>query len=104
MRSDLWIYVFVMALVTYLIRMLPLTLFRKEITNRYIRFALYYVPYACLAAMTVPAIFYATSSVVSGICALVAAAVLAFARKNMLLVALVSCGVVFVVERIQALF
>jgi len=104
MRSDIWIYVFVMALVTYLIRMLPLTLFRKEIKSRFVRSVLYYVPYACLAAMTVPAIFYATSSVISGVCALVAAALLAFARRNMLLVALVSCGVVFVVERILSLF
>lgn len=103
MQSELWIYVFVMALVTYLIRCLPLTLFRREITSRFVRSVLYYVPYACLAAMTVPAIFYATSSVISGVCALIAAGLLAFFRKSMLFVALVSCGVVFVVERILEL-
>ena len=59
-------YIFVMAGVTYLIRMLPLTLIQKKITNIYIRSFLYYIPYACLTAMTFPAILYATKSPVSG--------------------------------------
>ena len=58
---NVWTYILVMALVTYLIRMLPLTLIRGKIKNRFVRSFLYYVPYACLMAMTFPAVFYATA-------------------------------------------
>ena len=61
-------YILVMAGVTYLIRMLPLALWKKEIKNKYVRSFLYYVPYACLAAMTFPAILSATGSTVSALC------------------------------------
>ncbi len=60
MSHNIYIYILVMAAVTYLIRMLPLALSRKEITSPFIRSFLYYVPYACLAAMTFPAILFAT--------------------------------------------
>ena len=63
MSHNIYIYILVMAAVTYLIRMLPLALSRKEITSPFIRSFLYYVPYACLAAMTFPAILFATDSV-----------------------------------------
>ena len=63
--SDLYLYILVMSVVTYLVRMLPLVLMRREIHNRFIRSFLYYVPYACLAAMTVPAIFFATDHLIS---------------------------------------
>ena len=59
MKPNVYIYILVMAGVTYLIRMLPLALFKKEITSPYIKSFLYYVPYACLAAMTFPAILTA---------------------------------------------
>ena len=59
------LYITVMAFVTYLIRVIPLTFFRKKIENPYIQSFLYYVPYTCLTAMTFPAIFYATNSVLS---------------------------------------
>ena len=65
MKTNVYIYILVMAGVTYLIRMLPLALAKKEITNPFIRSFLYYVPYACLAAMTFPAILSATASVIS---------------------------------------
>ena len=65
MSHNIYIYILVMAAVTYLIRMLPLALSRKEITSPFIRSFLYYVPYACLAAMTFPAILFATDSVIS---------------------------------------
>ena len=67
MTSNIYIYIFVMAAVTYAIRVLPLTLIRKEITNKFIKSFLYYVPYVTLAVMTFPDILYATSSVYSGL-------------------------------------
>ena len=67
MQHNIYIYILVMAAVTYLIRMLPLALSRKEITSPFIRSFLYYVPYACLAAMTFPAILTATAGgIISG--------------------------------------
>ena len=61
MKPDIYIYILVMAGVTYLIRMLPLALFKREITSPFVKSFLYYVPYACLAAMTFPAILTAPS-------------------------------------------
>ena len=88
MSHNIYIYILVMAAVTYLIRMLPLALSRKEITSPFIRSFLYYVPYACLAAMTFPAILFATDSVISA------------KEKSLLTVALFACAAVFIVERI----
>ena len=88
----IYAYIFVMAGVTYLIRMLPLTLFQKKITNVYIRSFLYYVPYACLTAMTFPAILYATDSPISAFAGL--------KEKSLVTVACFSCIAVFVMERI----
>ncbi len=95
---NTWIYIFVMAAVTYLIRVLPLTLIRKEIKNKYIRAFLYYVPYVTLSAMTVPAIFYATNSVYSAAAGFAAALVLAMLGFKLMTVALGACGVVFILE------
>lgn len=67
MTHNTYLYIFTMAGVTYLIRMLPLVLAKKEITNTYIKSFLYYVPYACLAAMTFPAILHATDSIYSAL-------------------------------------
>ena len=89
MSHNIYIYILVMAAVTYLIRMLPLALSRKEITSPFIRSFLYYVPYACLAAMTFPAILFATDSVIA-----------AYKEKSLLTVALFACAAVFIVERI----
>ncbi|MGN0379904.1 MAG: AzlD domain-containing protein [Butyrivibrio sp.] len=96
-----YLYIAVMALVTYLIRVIPLTVFKKKIQNRFIRSFLYYVPYACLAAMTFPAILYSTNSIVSAAAGLVAAIALAFCNANLTLVALAASVAVFVVERIM---
>lgn len=93
-----YIYIAIVAIVTYLIRVLPLTLIRKEIKNRFLRSFLYYVPYVTLAAMTFPAIVYATDSVWSGIAALVVGVLIAWFSGNLFLVALSACGVVFLVE------
>ena len=89
------LYITVMAFVTYLI---PLTFFRKKIENPYIQSFLYYVPYTCLTAMTFPAIFYATNSVLSALAGVVAAVVLAFYNKSLVTVAAAACMAVFLVE------
>ncbi len=93
-------YLLVMAGVTYLIRMLPFTLFRKEIKSRFIRSFLAYIPYAVLGAMTFPSIFYATSSPASAIAGTVVALALAFFRRSLLIVALGASGTALVVELI----
>ena len=96
--------VFVMALVTYLPRMLPLALFRKPIRSRFIRSFLSYVPYAVLAAMTFPAIFQSTSSAYSALGGLIAAMLLAYMEKGLLTVALSATAVVLIIEQIMPLF
>ena len=90
----------VMAVVTYLTRALPLTLFRKDIKNPYIRAFLEYIPYAVLGAMTLPDILFSTASVWSALAGLVVAGFLAYREKSLLTVALAACAVVFVAERI----
>lgn len=95
-----YIYIAVMAIVTYLIRMIPLTIFRKKIENTYIKSFLYYVPYTCLTAMTFPAILHATASIWSAIAGVVVAIVLALKDKSLLTVAAFACLAVFIVERI----
>ena len=82
------IYIAVMAVVTYLIRMLPFTLFRKKINSCFIRSFLYYIPYAVLAAMTIPAIFYATGNVVTSAIGAAVAVILAYFRLPLIVVAL----------------
>ena len=90
-------YVAVMALVTYLIRMLPLTVFRRRIKSRFIRSFLYYVPYAVLSAMTLPAMLYATGSVVAAACAMAVALLLAWKEKSLLTVALSASAAALIV-------
>lgn len=82
MKYPVYLYIAVMAIVTYLIRMLPLTLIKKEIKNPFIRSFLYYVPYVTLSVMTFPAIIYATASPVSGAAALAVALFFAYKRKE----------------------
>lgn len=96
--NKVYIYIFIMALVTYLIRVLPLTLVRKKITNRTLRSFLYYVPYVTLAVMTFPAVIEATESVYSGIAALVIGVVLSYVGLGLFPVAVCSCLAVFVIE------
>ena len=101
---SIYTYIFAMALTTYLIRMLPMTLLRKPIRSRFIRSFLYYVPYACLTAMTFPAILSSTSSLISGAAALVVAVALSFKGKSLMVVALGSSGAVLVTELVLGLF
>ena len=95
MSHNIYIYILVMAGVSYLIRMLPLTLIRKEIKNKTIRSFLYYVPYVTLA---VPAILSATGSVWSAWAALIVATALAWFGKSLLQVSVCACMVVFLLE------
>lgn len=92
------IYLLVMAGITYLIRMLPLVLIKKKIKNRFLISFLYYIPYTVLAVMTVPAIFYSTSSPISAAVGFTAAVLLAMRGKSLLTVAALSCAVVFLAE------
>lgn len=96
--NNLYLYIFTMALTTYLIRVLPLTIFRKPIKSRFLRSFLYYVPYACLTAMTFPAILNSTESILSGATALAVAVFLAYRGKSLIVVALSSSGAVLLVE------
>ena len=97
---SLFWYLVVMAGVTYLIRMLPLTLLQKKIENVWLRSFLYYVPYACLAAMTFPAILKATDSIISGAAGFFVALIAAYKEKSLITVALLACAAVFIVERV----
>ena len=86
------IYIAVMAGVTHLIRMIPFAAFRKQIKSRFIKSILYYLPYAVLAAMTVPAIFYSTGNLKSAVVGTVVAVVVAFFEKPLLIVALAAAA------------
>lgn len=92
------LYILVMAGVTYLVRMLPLVIFKKKITNRFIRSFLHYIPYAVLAAMTFPAILSATASPISAAVGLIVALIVAFLEWGLLPTALLACIGVFVCE------
>lgn len=99
--GHLALYLVVMALVTYLIRMIPFTLFRKEIKSTFFRSFLAYVPYAVLGAMTFPSIFFATSSLPSAIAGTVVALILAFFRRSLLTVAVGAAGTALAVELVM---
>ena len=98
MENNVYIYIIIMALTTFMIRVLPLTLIRKEIKNETIRSFLYYVPYVTLSVMTFPAILEATESPLSGLAALITALYLSWISKSLFQVSVCSCLVVFIVE------
>ena len=99
--GHLALYLVVMALVTYLIRMIPFTLFRKEIKSVFFRSFLAYVPYAVLGAMTFPSIFFATSSLPSAIAGTAVALILAVFRRSLLTVAVGAAGTALAVELVM---
>ncbi len=100
MTHNPYIYIAVMAFVTYLIRVIPLTVIRKQIRNRFLRSFLYYVPYVTLAVMTFPAILHATQSQWSGLLALCAGILLSWFGADLAKVSVGCCIVVFVTEMI----
>ncbi len=98
MTARLIAYIGVMAGVTYLVRAVPFVLFRKKIKSKFVKDFLYYVPYAVLGAMTIPAVLYSTASVFSAVCGLLAAVLLAFKDKGLLAVAAAACAAAFAAE------
>ena len=100
MRTNVYIYILCMAGITYLIRVLPLTLIRKEIENQLLRSFLYYVPYVTLAVMTFPSIMDATQTPYSALIALVVGIVLAWCGQSLFLVSVLCCAAVFISELI----
>ena len=92
--------IFITALVTYIIRMIPMVFFRKKITNKWVRSFLYYVPYSVLAAMTFPEIFKSTGSLSGGIIGTVVALILAYMKKGLLTVAVGAALSAFLIELI----
>ena len=98
MTHNMYIYILITGVVSYIIRVLPLTLIRKPIKNRFLQSFLHYVPYVTLAVMTFPAILTATQSPVAGAAALAAGIAAAWLGAGLLPVAAICCGVVFVLE------
>lgn len=96
--ESILLSIIIMAAVTYLIRVLPLVLIRREIRNRTVRSFLYYVPYVTLSVMTFPAILYATNSIVSGAAALIVAALLGLRGCKLPIVAGAACLTVLLIE------
>ena len=94
----MYAYIFIAAFVTFAIRVIPLTLIREPIKNRFVRSFLFYVPYITLATMTFPAIIYATNYIEAGIIALVAGIILSWKRVSMFIVSLSCCAAVLIVE------
>ena len=95
---SIYTYIFTMAVTTYLIRVIPLTVFRKPIRSRFLRSFLHYVPYACLTAMTFPAILTSTATMISGAAALIVAVILAYRGKSLLTVSVAASLAVMVTE------
>ena len=98
MTKNFFIYLLVSAGVTYLIRMLPLVLVKKKIKNRFLISFLYYIPYAVLSVMTIPAIFSASEHAIAAVLGFVCAFVLAFKNKSLVTVAAFSCVTVLIGE------
>ena len=99
-NSIFFIYLLILAGTTYLIRVIPFTAIKEKINNRFVRSFLYYIPYAVLTAMTIPAIFYATSWWV-GAAGLLTAVIFALKGKGLTTVAIASCVAVFLIELIR---
>lgn len=104
MNTRIFLYIIVMAAVTYLIRALPLTLIRRPIRSRFLYSFLHYVPYVTLTVMTVPGILYSTGSVYSAVAGLAAALLLAYREKSMIVVALGAGAAVLAVELLLTVF
>ncbi len=95
MKNSVWIYLLVMSAVSFIIRVLPVTLIRRQIKNRFIRSLLYYLPYATLAVMTFPAILSISENPLCGAAAFAASVITAWFTKNLFLSALFGCAAAF---------
>lgn len=103
MNHNIYLYILVSGAVSFAVRVMPLTLIRRKIENRFIKSFLYYVPYVTLAVMTFPAIIEATQSQIAGIIALAVGIAAAWFGANMFSVAIISCAVVFIFENLMPL-
>ena len=92
---EICLYILVMAGVTYLIRMAPFVLFRKKLRSRFIRSILAYMPYAVLSAMVIPSVFFSTDSIITAAVGLIAALLLAFFERSLIVVALGASAAAF---------
>lgn len=102
--ETFFIYLAIMALTTYGIRVIPLVLCKGKIENVFIQSFLTYIPYAVLGAMTFPAILYSTRGLVSAMAGMVVAVILAWRKKTLLAVAMAACLTVYMVEFLQTMF
>lgn len=97
-NSVFWIYLAILAGSTYLIRVIPFVAIKDKINNRFMQSFLYYIPYAVLTAMTLPAVLYATDFILSALAGLLVAVLFALRNKSLTVVAIAACMTVFVVE------
>lgn len=102
-NTKFFIYLLIMAGVTYLVRMIPMVLIKEKIKNKFILSFLHYIPYTVLSAMTVPACFYATGSPISAVAGFVIAVIAALLERSLIQVAVISCAGVFLTELILSL-
>ena len=101
--SDFLIYLLILSGSTYLIRAVPFVAVKKEISNKYVRSFLHYIPFAVLAAMTIPYAFTATGHAISSICGLIVGGIFAYKGKGLTFVAIISCLSAFIIECILLL-
>lgn len=102
--KDFWIYLAILSGSTYLIRALPFAAIQKKIRNRFVQSFLYYIPYAVLAAMTLPAALYATGNIISGAAGLIVGGIFAYRGKGLTTVAIVCCLTALATEGLLLLF
>ena len=100
--NKVLMYIFVMAVVTYLVRMVPFVLFRKKITSTFLRSFLHYIPYAVLSAMIIPDVFFSAGAenVWAAVAGTVAAVALSYLEKSLLTVAVAACVVTYIVSMV----
>lgn len=98
MSYNVWIYILVAAATIYLIRVLPLTLIRRELTNPFLRSFLFFVPFVTLSVMTFPDMVNATGSVLSGWAGFLTGLIMSYVSGNLFQVAISSCVVVYLIE------
>lgn len=101
--ARILLMIFVMAFVTYLIRMLPFVIFRKKIKSQFLQSFLYYIPYGVLSAMTVPYIFYSTGNIYSAVMGTIVAVILAIKSKSLIVVALCACATAYFTDLVMTL-
>lgn len=97
-NTTFWIYLAILSGSTYLIRVIPFVAIKEKINNRFIQSFLYYIPYAVLTAMTLPAVLYASSYVLSALAGLLVAVIFALRNKSLTVVAIAACIAVFFTE------